>query len=183
VNCTAAHPAQGRILCVVGDDPEAVFLDSSSGKRIATLRGHYDFSFAAAWHPDGNVIATGNQDLTTRVYHLRILSRPLCVLPAHIGAVRSLRFSPDGKTLAVAEPSDYVTLYNVVNEYATCQTLDILGEIAGIAFSPDSKRFFTSVSDQQYASLIQLNLVSGKSEESLLDEEWMERAIPRKTGN
>ncbi len=168
VNFTAAHPAQGRVLCVVGDDPDAVLLDSTSGKLIATLRGHYDFSFAAAWHPDGNIVATGNQDLTTRVYDLRMTSRPLCVLRANIGAVRSLRFSPDGKTLAVAEPADYVTLYDVANDYATCQSVDIFGEIAGIGFSPDSKRFYTAVSDVHYASLIQLNLA-----ERGVDEQWM----------
>jgi WD40 repeat protein len=167
VNCSAAHPAQGRVLCVVGDDPEAVLLDSTSGSKIATLRGHYDFSFAAAWHPDGNIVATGNQDLTTRVYDLRLTSRPLCVLRAHIGAVRSLRFSNDGKTLAVAEPADYITLYDVANEYATCKSLDVFGEIAGIGFSPDSTRFYTAVSDVHYASVIQLNLI-----ERGLDEQW-----------
>lgn len=25
------------------------------------LKGHLDYSFAAAWHPDGHVVATGNQ--------------------------------------------------------------------------------------------------------------------------
>jgi WD40 repeat protein len=175
VNFTAAHPAQGRVFCVVGDDPEAVLLDSTSGSKIATLHGHYDYSFAAAWHPDGNIIATGNQDLTTRVYDLRMVSRPLCMLHAHIGAVRSLRFSSDGRTLAVAEPADYVTLYDVVNEYATCQSLDVFGEIAGIGFSPDSKRFYTAVSDMHYASLVQLNAASGSAEDGgrSLDEQWV----------
>lgn len=175
VNYTAAHPAQGRVLCVVGDHPEAVLLDSTSGSKIATLRGHYDYSFAAAWHPDGNIVATGNQDLTTRIYDLRMVSRSLCVLHAQIGAVRSLRFAPDGKTLAVAEPADYVTLYNVVNDYATCQSLDVFGEISGIGYSPDSKRFYAAVSDVHYASLLQLNVASGNAEDGgrSLDEQWL----------
>jgi hypothetical protein len=29
--------------------------------QVAQLKGHLDYSFAAAWHPDGNVVATGNQ--------------------------------------------------------------------------------------------------------------------------
>lgn len=29
--------------------------------QVLQLRGHMDYSFAAAWHPDGNVVATGNQ--------------------------------------------------------------------------------------------------------------------------
>ena len=156
-----------------------MLLDSTSGGKIATLRGHYDYSFAAAWHPDGNIIATGNQDLTTRVYDLRLTVRPLSVLGAHIGAVRSLRFSPDGRILAVAEPADYVTLYDVANEYATCQSVDLFGEIAGIGFSPDSERFYIAVSDVHYASLLQLNKAGNGRK---LDEQWLleQGMYPRK---
>ena len=25
------------------------------------MKGHFDYSFAVAWHPDGNCFATGNQ--------------------------------------------------------------------------------------------------------------------------
>ena len=136
---------------------EGLLLDSSSGTKIARLTGHYDYSFAAAWHPDGNIVATGNQDLTTKIFDLRMTSRALCTLRAHIGAVRSLRFSPDGRTLAVAEPADYVTLYDVGSGYSTCQTIDLFGELAGIGFSPSSERFFIAVSDVHYASLVQMN--------------------------
>ena len=158
VNCTASCP-MGRLLCVVGDDPESVILDpSSGGAAVARLRGHADYSFACAWHPDGNVIATGNQDLTTRVYDLRYTKGPLALLQAHIGAVRSLRFSPDGRYLAMAEPADYVTLYDVAAGYRRSQTIDFFGELAGVCFDPDdSSRFMIAVSDVHYGSLIQFN--------------------------
>ena len=156
VNSCVAHPS-GRLLCAVGDDPNGVLLDPATGATVARLTGHIDYSFAAAWHPDGNIIATGNQDLTTRVFDLRMTSRVLCVLRGHIGAVRSLRFSPDGRSLAVAEPADYVSVYDVGSGYTKCQTIDLFGEIAGIGFSPDSERFFASVADVHYASLLQFN--------------------------
>lgn len=164
VNCAVAAP-EGRLICAVGDDPEGVLLDPRAGGGaapagvVARLRGHADFSFAAAWHPDGHVVATGNQDLTTRVFDLRAPAAPLAVLRARIGAVRSLRFSPDGRTLAVAEPADYVTLYDVAAApaYSSCQTVDVFGELAGVGFSPDSQRFFAAVADVHYASLLQFN--------------------------
>ena len=34
---------------------------SPSAQVAATLKGHFDYSFAVAWHPDGNCFATGNQ--------------------------------------------------------------------------------------------------------------------------
>ena len=42
--------------------------------------GHLDYSFAAAWHPDGRVFATGNQDTATRVWDARHLGQSLAVL-------------------------------------------------------------------------------------------------------
>lgn len=63
VNTTVVQPG-GRLLCSVGDDPDALVFDPGQrGTRAAVqlAGGHVDFSFAAAWHPDGNVLATGNQ--------------------------------------------------------------------------------------------------------------------------
>lgn len=156
VNCSAPCPL-GKLFCVVGDDSEGVILDSSArGSVVARLRGHADFSFACAWHPDGNIVATGNQDLTTRVYDLRFLRKPLAVLQANIGAVRSLKFSPDGRFLAMAEPADYVSLYDAASGYSRRQTIDFFGELAGICFEPDrSSSLFLSISDVHYGSLIQ----------------------------
>ena len=31
--------------------------------QVMQLQGHLDYSFASAWHPDGLVVATGNQVL------------------------------------------------------------------------------------------------------------------------
>ena len=49
------------MLAVVGDDPKALVLDIATGATIAELHGHLDYSFAAAWHPSGQYLATANQ--------------------------------------------------------------------------------------------------------------------------
>lgn len=155
----------GRAICVVGDDTEGYIYDLSSGKKVLSLKGHYDYSFAAAWHPDGNIIATGNQDKTTRLYDLRKPSQSFALLKAHIGAVRSLRFSPDGAFLAVAEPADYVTLYDVASEYKRAQTIDLFGEVSGVSFSPDDGgRLYVAVADITYSSAIQFDRQRGGGE-------------------
>lgn len=61
VNYSAVQPGGGTLTAVVGDSHEARLLDWSTGKPVATLEGHYDYSFAVAWHPDGRLVATGNQ--------------------------------------------------------------------------------------------------------------------------
>lgn len=119
------------------------------------FEGHRDFSFAAAWHPAGQKLATGNQDSTTRVWDVRQSSTPLAVLAGSMGAIRSLRFSPDGAFLAAAEPADFVHVYDVNSGFSSVQHVDLFGEVAGISFSPDAEAFFVAISDTLYSSLVQ----------------------------
>ncbi|KAJ3677576.1 hypothetical protein LUZ60_003300 [Juncus effusus] len=156
VNHTALSP-DGKLLLTVGDNPEGLLLDPTTGKTIHELKGHKDFSFASAWHPNGHTFATGNQDKTCRVWDSRNTSKPVSVLPGNLGAIRAVRFSSDGKFMAVAEPADFVHIYDVASGYCKRQEVDFFGEISGISFSPDSEALFVGVWDRTYGSLLQFN--------------------------
>ena len=93
---TAVSPC-GRLVVVVGDDPEGLVADSQTGKVVLSVTGHLDFSFASAWHPDGLLFATGNQDHTCRIWDIRRPKDPVTILRGRIGAIRSIRFTEDGR--------------------------------------------------------------------------------------
>ncbi|OEL29549.1 putative WD repeat-containing protein C2A9.03 [Dichanthelium oligosanthes] len=156
VNNASASP-DGKLLAVLGDSSECLLADSQSGKEIATLHGHLDYSFASAWHPDGHVLATGNQDATCRLWDVRNLSESFAVLRGRIGAVRGLRFSPDGRFLAAAEAADFVHVYDVAaaGGAGAEQEVDLFGEVAGAAFSPDGEALFVSVADRTYGGVLE----------------------------
>ncbi|XP_037425430.1 uncharacterized WD repeat-containing protein C2A9.03-like isoform X1 [Triticum dicoccoides] len=156
VNNMSVSP-DGKLLAVLGDSSDCLIADSGSGKEIASLRGHADYSFASAWHPDGRVLATGSQDRTCRLWDVRNPSDAFAVLEGRIGAVRGLRFSPDGRFLAAAEPADFVCVYDVAAGYARAQEIDLFGEIAGVSFSPDdgAEALFVGVADRTYGSLLE----------------------------
>ncbi|TVU46793.1 hypothetical protein EJB05_06356, partial [Eragrostis curvula] len=154
VNNTSVSP-DGKLLAVLGDSSDCLIADSQSGKEIATLRGHLDYSFSSAWHPGGHVLATGNQDATCRLWDVRNLSESFAVLGGRIGAVRGLRFSADGRFLAAAEAADFVHVYDADAGYAAEQEVDLFGEIAGAAFSPDGEALFVSVADRTYGGLLE----------------------------
>eukprot|EP00741_Cyanophora_paradoxa_P003466 tig00000711_g3366.t2 len=154
VNHTTVSP-DGRLLCVVGDDTDGMIADAYTGKPVATLKGHIDYSFASAWHPDGRLVATGNQDTTTRLWDVRYPSRSLACLEGRMGAIRSLRFTPDGRFLAAAEPADFVHIYDSASGYVREQEIDVFGEIAGISFTPDGGSLFTGIADRTYGSLLE----------------------------
>uniref|UniRef100_A0A0D9VUP1 Uncharacterized protein n=1 Tax=Leersia perrieri TaxID=77586 RepID=A0A0D9VUP1_9ORYZ len=158
VNNTSVNP-DGKLLAVLGDSSDCLIADSQSGKEIARLKGHLDYSFSSAWHPDGRVLATGNQDRTCRLWDVRNTSRAVAVLEARIGAVRGLRYSPDGRFLAAAEPADFVHVYDASAGYAAAQEIDLFGEIAGVTFSSgdDGEALFVSIADRTYGSLLEFH--------------------------
>ncbi|KAH0859703.1 hypothetical protein HID58_087964 [Brassica napus] len=145
----------GKLVAVVGDDPNGLLVDSSNGQTIGTLRGHVDYSFASAWHPNGVTFATGNQDKTCRIWDTRKTSESVAVLKGNLGSVRSIRFTSDGWYIAMAEPADFVHIYDTTTGYKKEQEIDFFGEISGISFSPDTESLFIGVWDRTYGSLLE----------------------------
>ncbi|KAF9667210.1 hypothetical protein SADUNF_Sadunf16G0309300 [Salix dunnii] len=145
----------GKLLTIVGDNPAGMLVNSSTGKTVASLSGHRDFSFASAWHPDGVTFATGNQDKTCRIWDARNLSESVAVLKGNLGAIRSIRFTSDGQYMAMAEPADFVHVYDVKNGYEKEQEIDFFGEISGVSFSPDTEALYIGVWDRTYGSLLE----------------------------
>ncbi|KAL5583314.1 hypothetical protein UlMin_015756 [Ulmus minor] len=156
VNHTSLSP-NGKHVVIVGDNPDGMLVDSQTGKTIMPLRGHLDFSFASAWHPNGVTFATGNQDKTCRIWDARNLSKSVAVLKGNLGAIRSIRFSSDGQFMAMAEPADFVHVYDANNGFEKEQEIDFFGEISGTSFSPDTESLFIGVWDRTYGSLLQYN--------------------------
>eukprot|EP00271_Cylindrocystis_brebissonii_P011885 TRINITY_DN2988_c0_g2_i1.p1 TRINITY_DN2988_c0_g2~~TRINITY_DN2988_c0_g2_i1.p1 ORF type:complete len:451 (+),score=77.45 TRINITY_DN2988_c0_g2_i1:178-1530(+) len=156
VNHTSVSP-DGKLVVVVGDDPVGLLADCQTGKTVASLQGHADFSFASAWHPDGLLFATGNQDTTCRLWDKRFLKKSVVGLKGEIGAIRSIRFSSDGRFLAMAEPADFVHIFDVHRQFQRSQQIDLFGEIAGFSISPDGEALYIAVSDRTYGSLLEYN--------------------------
>ncbi|GFY96506.1 transducin/WD40 repeat-like superfamily protein [Actinidia rufa] len=107
VNNTSVSP-DGKLLAVLGDSSECLIADAQSGKVLGNLKGHLDYSFASAWHPDGRILATGNQDTTCRLWDIRNLSESVSVLKGNMGAIRAIKFTSDGRFMAMAEPADFI---------------------------------------------------------------------------
>ncbi|KAF7732151.1 hypothetical protein EC973_006406 [Apophysomyces ossiformis] len=155
VNCSAMSPGKD-MLCVVGDSTEISVVEAASGAVVMRVDEHIDYSFACCWHPDGRTFATGNQDKTTRqerkqfrIYDIRYPSKSLYVLGAKVGAIRSLKYSSDGKYLAASEHIDFVHIYDT-STYQSSQLIDMFGEISGLSFTPEDQSLYIANSDKDY---------------------------------
>lgn len=79
------------------------------------------------------------------------------MLKGRMGAIRAVKFTTDGRFLAMAEPADFVHVIDAESGYVKGQEIDIFGEIAGISFSPDTEALFVGVADRTYGSLLEFN--------------------------
>lgn len=154
VNSVSVNP-DGTLFAVLGDHEDGLVVDPKSGKPIGKVRGHLDYSFSSAWHPDGYILATGSQDTTCRLWDIRNLSQSLAVLGGRLGSIRCIKFSSDGRFLATAEPIDFVHIYDCFADYGKSYEIDFFGEIAGLSFSPDTEAFYIGVADQTYGGLME----------------------------
>ncbi|KAK4387972.1 hypothetical protein Sango_2403800 [Sesamum angolense] len=115
----------GKLVAVVGDDVNGLLVDARNGK-----------------------------DKTCRVWDLRNLHTPVAILKGNIGAVRSIRFSADGQFLVVAEPADFVHIYNTKENFGTRQEIDFFGEISGVSLSPDDESIYIGIWDHIYQMVV-----------------------------
>ncbi|KAI4321145.1 hypothetical protein MLD38_034564 [Melastoma candidum] len=156
VNNTSVSP-DGKLLAVLGDSEDCLLSDAQTGKMISCLKGNLDYSFASAWHPDGWILATGNQDRTCRLWDIRNTARSFAVLKGNMGAIRAIKFTSDGRFMAMAEPADFVHIFDTRSGFVREQEIDLFGEIAGISFSPDTEALFVGIVDHTYGSLLEFN--------------------------
>ncbi|KAJ4272271.1 hypothetical protein NW762_000982 [Fusarium torreyae] len=167
LNCSRISP-DGRLRVMVGDDFKVLITDADTGEIQQELSGHRDYGFACDWSDDGWTVATGFQDKGVKIWDARRwcdsrgVSTPLCTIRSEIAGVRNLRFSPVGsgeRVLVAAEEADYVNIINA-QTFAKKQTVDIFGEIGGIAFTNAGQDLNVLVSDRHRGGLLQLERCS-----------------------
>ncbi|BAY45088.1 protein kinase [Scytonema sp. HK-05] len=91
-----------------------------------------------AIHPDGNILASGHDNKTIKLWDLNS-KKQAYTFAGHCQAVKSVAFSPDGKILATASDDKTIKLWNL-NTLEEIRTL--FGHAHGVksvAFSPDGE--------------------------------------------
>jgi WD40 repeat protein len=140
----------GRRLATWTWDPAAVgrravvhVWDTATRAEVATLPGHTNLVWTAAFGPDGNTLITGSWDRTVRVWDLTTKTTRH-VLGGHRDKVMSVKLSPDGALVITVAADDG----SEVQVWDTATGQRRFTPVAGgesvrprwIAFSPDSRR-------------------------------------------
>lgn len=164
LNCSAISPDR-RLRVLVGDTPNISIVNADTGAVEVTLKGHRDYGFSCDWSDDGVTVATGFQDKRIKIWDARKWtdssgnSTPVMSILCELSSARSLKFSPLGSgepVLVAAEEADYVNIIDG-KTFRKKQTIDIFGEVGGVAFAEDGQQLNVLVSDTRRGGLIQFD--------------------------
>jgi WD40 repeat protein len=113
------------------------------GRPVAMLPGHKADVLCLAFSPDGNLLASGGQDNTIRLWEMAT-KREVTTLWGHEGPVNAVAFSPDGKTLATGSGDSTIKLWDAGGyQKAGGQALTTLRiperAVLSLAFAPDGR--------------------------------------------
>jgi len=137
VNSVAFSP-NGKLLASGGEDHTIKLWKVKTGKAIRTIKkrwwrkGHHAPVRTVAFSPDSNILASGSDDNTVKLWNVKT-GKLLHTLPGNGLCVKTVIFSPDGRTLASENES--INLWEV----KTGKALFTFNGQNGIAFSPDSR--------------------------------------------
>jgi len=91
---------------------------------------------------------------------LRYTKESLYVYGGRISPIRSVCFSRHTDQLILAEAADYVHIVDMASGGTAMQSLDMFGEINGVALSPDDTSLFVGLTDRVYGCLAEFRLAS-----------------------
>ncbi|RPI83275.1 MAG: WD40 repeat domain-containing protein, partial [Planctomycetaceae bacterium] len=142
-----AVSVDGRQFVTGGWNGKAQVWDSATGQQVRTLSHTGQYVHAAAYSPDGRLLATAGNDREGRIRLWNALTGdPLGEFDGHSEAVLSLAFAPDSRTLASGAFDNTVRLWDLGASQSRVVGTHF-GCVWALAFSPDGSRLASASHD------------------------------------
>ena len=155
VNATSFSRAD--VIAVALSDGTVALLDGQTlkpvGAPFSVVTSQGQQAESVSFSPDGQLLASGADDGTVRLFDVSDPARPRQVADVHASGtpVYTVTFAPDGATLAAASLDDVVRLYQLSGNglSLTGRPLGGMASYAiGLAFSPNSKTLAVGSADK-----------------------------------
>src|SRR5262249_10731871 len=110
-------------------------VDAASGEVKHRIL-HSDGVRGLAWHPHGQMVATGGADFNGYLWSLRSPESPLRVFSGHQSSLTEVVFHPNGQLLLSGSWDGTTRLWDTATGYELAR---LVGGGGGMQFSPDGK--------------------------------------------
>lgn len=139
---SATFSPDGKFLATAIDD-EIILWEVANIKQMMTYSGHTCWVQSLAFSPDGQILASGSNDQTIRLWNIHT-GQCLKILPGHTSRVIFARFSLNGQTLITGSEDQTVRVWDV-NTGECLQILEThINWVLSIALSPDKQTLVTA---------------------------------------
>jgi WD40 repeat protein len=110
---SVAFSSDGRTLVTGSIDGQLTLWDAETGQEIETVRQATTGGFvSAAFTPNGRWVVSAGENCTVQVLDVTTLE-PIHTFRGHLGPIRCLAISPDGKFLATGSTDKTVKLWDL----------------------------------------------------------------------
>ncbi len=158
-NIAVFSPDGERLVSVRGEG-EVIFADRRRRSILNRYPAHQDNGRAAAWSPDGRLVATGAENV---ILWDAVTMRKIAPLE-HTSYVWGLAFSPDGRWLVSTHGDGAVLVWDMVERRRVANFNEHSNRVGDVVFSRDGKRIASASEDR---SVIVWDAATGRKETTL----------------
>jgi WD40 repeat protein len=146
-----------------------VTLWTTSGNRLAELKGLQDNVSDVVFSPDGKQIATIGSEDAACLWDTS--GKKIAEFKGHQRGITSVSFSPNGKQIATSGNDDTIRLWEISGKQLK-KIIAHQGRIRGVIFSPDGKQLVTmSILSNSHENMVSLWNTSGEQLNSIKVQE------------
>jgi len=139
------HSEEHKLIAFAMDCKAIQVKDPRDNNSIGLiLDGHQDYNFCVKFL-NNYELASGGEDVSTRIWDLRKTGKELHVLDGFSAGVSALEYSKSQNLLYCIENFGYVYGYNLNNTIVEQDHMTFFGFASGIALTPSEKSLFVSI--------------------------------------
>jgi len=139
---SVSYSSNQQVLAIPARQGTIALYRVGDGTLMSVIPAHDNRVNTVAFSPNGNLLASGSDDMTVKIWQVSDYGRVFSLqrtLQGHTSWVNAVAFSPDGNLLASASRDGTVRIWQVSDGTLVRTLSGHNGSVTSVAFSPDGQ--------------------------------------------